>query len=92
MTCPECGMEMIPSPLDPTFLIHTESTDCAPQPWPRVPTEDCFGIEDENEDDTPMPASLQRALIENPHLMPVERDEVEEGRRERRDFYRNRDY
>ena len=33
--CPECGTEMVRSPLDPGFLIHVESTDCAPDPWPR---------------------------------------------------------
>lgn len=32
--CPECGREMIRSPLDPEFLMHVESTDCAPEPWP----------------------------------------------------------
>lgn len=32
--CPECGTEMIRSPLDANFLIHVESTDCAPEPWP----------------------------------------------------------
>jgi hypothetical protein len=36
MPCPECGTEMIRSPRDPSFLIHVESTDCAPEPWPTL--------------------------------------------------------
>lgn len=35
-TCPECGTEMVLSPINPGFLIHVESTDCAPDPWPTV--------------------------------------------------------
>lgn len=33
--CPECSTEMIPGPNAP-FLIHVESTDCAPDPWPDL--------------------------------------------------------
>jgi hypothetical protein len=32
--CPECGTEMIRNPIDPDVLMHVESTDCAPDPWP----------------------------------------------------------
>jgi hypothetical protein len=35
-TCPACGTEMIRSPLDANFLMHVESTDCAPDPWPMA--------------------------------------------------------
>jgi len=32
--CPECGTAMVRSPSDRDFLMHVESTDCAPEPWP----------------------------------------------------------
>lgn len=32
--CPECGTEMIRNPYNTEVLLHVESTDCAPEPWP----------------------------------------------------------
>jgi hypothetical protein len=45
--CPECGTEMIRSPTDPEFLMHVESTDCAPDPWPTPETAESPYMDDD---------------------------------------------